>query len=85
MNVKEITPGTNGTLVHYVVAALPFTLTTIWIIIAFQSKYIFGEGCSIWKRLGWPYLFVAYAYDVKFRKGKKGRKERDIREEYGMV
>lgn len=59
MNVEEIVPGTNGTLSHYAETAIPFTLTTIWIIIAFQSKYIFGDDVSIWKRLAWPVLLPA--------------------------
>ncbi|KAF9559802.1 hypothetical protein CPC08DRAFT_723702 [Agrocybe pediades] len=74
MNVKEITPGTNGTLVHYVVAALPFTLLTIWIIIAFQSKYIFQDNCTFWMRLGWPYLLIVHAYN-KTTKSRVLKKE----------
>ncbi|CAA7269923.1 unnamed protein product [Cyclocybe aegerita] len=59
MNVKEIVPDTNGTLPHYVETALPFTLATVWIIIAFQSRYIFPEYVTFWKRLGWPVLLLA--------------------------
>ena len=61
MNVIEINPqnGTaNTNLGQYVALALPLTLATIWIIIAFQSKHIFpqGQGTSFIKRLGWPFL-----------------------------
>ncbi|KAJ7025538.1 hypothetical protein C8F04DRAFT_1126223 [Mycena alexandri] len=38
MNVKEITPGTRGTLPHYLAFALPMTAVTIWIIMAFQYR-----------------------------------------------
>ena len=58
MNIKEINPGTNGTIGHYAATAICFTTATVWIIIAFQSKYIFGEESSIFYRLGWPYLLL---------------------------
>ena len=63
MNVKEINPENNGVpvpykLSHYVVISLSFTVVSIWIIIAFQSKHIVGEDVSLWKRLGWPYLLL---------------------------
>ena len=49
MNVNEITPGTNGTIFHYFALALPLTILTAWIIIAFQSKYIFPARTGFWK------------------------------------
>ncbi|KAJ3552828.1 hypothetical protein NP233_g12785 [Leucocoprinus birnbaumii] len=58
MNVKEISPDTQGTLPHYVGAALAMTLATIWIIIAFQSQYLLPEGYSIYKRFAWPLLLL---------------------------
>jgi len=67
MNVVEINPqgGTAITnLSQYVALTLPLTVLTIWIIIAFQSKYIFPEGTSFYKRLGWP-IFI---FDVMKRK-----------------
>ncbi|KAF9011850.1 hypothetical protein BDQ17DRAFT_1405449 [Cyathus striatus] len=56
MNVKEISPNTKGTLPHYIGTAISLTIVTIWIIIAFQSRYIFPERVTFWKRLGWPVL-----------------------------
>jgi hypothetical protein len=59
MNVSEINPNTNGTLSHYFAVAFPLTIVTAWIIIAFQSKYIFKKETSFFKRLGWPaYLLL---------------------------
>ena len=59
MNVAEINPGTEGTLSHYCAIALPLTIVTVWVIIAFQSKYIFKEKTSFLKRLGWPaYILI---------------------------
>ena len=55
MNVQEINPGTKGTVLHYGATAVSFTLATVWIIIAFQSRHLFEENASPWKRLGWPY------------------------------
>jgi hypothetical protein len=59
MNVVEINPpptGTGPTLSQYVALALPLTVITAWVIIAFQSQYMFPEGTSIYKRMGWPFL-----------------------------
>jgi hypothetical protein len=57
MNTKEINPNTNGTLPYYIAFALPLTLITIWIIIAFQSRYLL-VGKSFLVRLGWPYFLL---------------------------
>ncbi|KAF9048217.1 hypothetical protein BDZ89DRAFT_1057791, partial [Hymenopellis radicata] len=57
MNVGEISPGTHGTLPYYFETAAPLTVATIWIIMAFQSKYLFGNRrTTFWTRLGWPWL-----------------------------
>jgi len=58
MNVEELVPETKGTVPHYIEAALPFLLLTVWIIIAFQSRYIFPTHVTFWKRLGWPFLLL---------------------------
>ena len=60
MNVREINPGTKGTVMHYAATAVSFTLATVWIIIAFQSRYLFEENASPWKRLGWPYVLLRH-------------------------
>ncbi|KAG5639754.1 hypothetical protein H0H81_000034 [Sphagnurus paluster] len=54
MNVDEISPGTKGTLAHYLAVALPLTIVTIWVIVAFQSKHIFPEGTGLVRRFAWP-------------------------------
>ena len=58
MNVQEIVPNTSGTLVHYFVTALAFTLLSVWVITAFQSRYNFRKGVTVWQRLGWPVFFI---------------------------
>jgi hypothetical protein len=58
MNVKEMVNGTKGTLGHYAATAVGFTAATVWIIVAFQSKHIFGDESSFWLRLGWPYFLI---------------------------
>ena len=68
MNVAEINPGTAGTLSHYFAIALPLTIVTAWIIIAFQSKYIFKEQTNFFKRLGWPAYLVINM--IKARRAK---------------
>jgi hypothetical protein len=66
MNVVEINPGSVGTLPHYFSIALPLTIVTAWIIIAFQSKYIFEEKTTFFKRLGWPaYLLIQMIKEKK--------------------
>jgi len=56
MNVQEITSGTGETLVHYVAFALPLTVVTIWIIMAFQHKkdLVTNEEQSFWHKISWP-------------------------------
>lgn len=61
MNVVEINPPPTGkgpTLSQYVALALPLTVITAWVIIAFQSQYMFPEGTSIYKRMGWPLFLI---------------------------
>ena len=59
MNVAEINPTSSGTLSHYFAVAFPLTIVTVWVIIAFQSKHIFKERTTFFKRLGWPvYLLI---------------------------
>jgi hypothetical protein len=63
MNVQEIVPDTNGTLLHYFLTALAFTLLSVWIITAFQSRYKFRPGVTFWQRLGWPVFFFLRMFD----------------------
>ncbi|KAF8809594.1 hypothetical protein BYT27DRAFT_7162598 [Phlegmacium glaucopus] len=64
MNVQEIN-GTRGTLGHYVALALPLTIVTTWVIIAFQSKHIFPPGTSFIKRFGWPVYLINTMFTKK--------------------
>jgi len=66
MNVVEINPGSVETLPHYFAIALPLTIVTAWIIIAFQSQYIFKEKTTFFKRLGWPaYLLIQMTKEMR--------------------
>ncbi|KAF9260451.1 hypothetical protein L218DRAFT_962611 [Marasmius fiardii PR-910] len=57
MNVHEIVPDTNQSLPHYFAVALPLTAATIWLVMTFQSKYLFGnKNASFLQRLAWPWL-----------------------------
>jgi hypothetical protein len=58
MNVEAIN-GTGGPITSYLALALPLTMVTAWIIIAFQSENIFPPGTSFIKRLGWPVFFIS--------------------------
>ncbi|KAG6907533.1 hypothetical protein DXG01_008569 [Tephrocybe rancida] len=54
MNIQEVSPNTLGTLPHYLAVAIPLTVITIWVVIAFQSKYIYPDGTSLFVRFAWP-------------------------------
>lgn len=73
MNIKEIVPGTGGTLAHYVAVAVPLTIITIWVIVAFQSKYLYTKPPRFWVRLGWPKILLERLFGAK--KVKKGGKD----------
>ncbi|KAK0224094.1 hypothetical protein IW262DRAFT_873230 [Armillaria fumosa] len=55
MNVREISPGTNGSLLFYFLVAVPLTLLTVRIIMAFQSKRPSESRSTFWMRLVWPW------------------------------
>jgi len=67
MNVKEINPGTHGTIPHYVATVVPLTLVSVWIIVAFQSKY-YMAGQSMWTRLWWPVVYVKALFGRESRR-----------------
>jgi hypothetical protein len=54
MNIHEIAPGTRGSLSHYFEIALPLTLVTFWVVVAFRSEPQDGQNPTIWMRLIWP-------------------------------
>lgn len=58
MNVRELNPGTEGTIALYVAVVLSLTLTTVWVIITYQSKHMFPEDVTFVKRLGWPVFLL---------------------------
>lgn len=84
MNIHEINPGTLGSLLHYMAVAIPLTIATIWIIIAFQSKYLFDEDVSMWRRFAWPF-FLARRMLWK-KRGRRGQdeKEKKLLESYSI-
>jgi len=83
MNINEINPGTLGSLPHYMAVAVPLTIATIWIIIAFQSKYLFKDDASIWRRFAWPF-FLAKRMLWK-KRGQRGQDEKkNLLESYSI-
>ena len=72
MNVVEINPHWQGGTANpskYVTLNLSLTVVTFWIIIAFQSKYIFPRATSFYKRLVWPIFII----EVILRKRLRGK------------
>jgi hypothetical protein len=64
MNVVEINPFGGTTLARFFEASLPLTFFTIWIIVAFQSRFVLrqqrdGPG-AVWKKLLWPMAFFSF-------------------------
>jgi hypothetical protein len=71
MNVVEINPPTTGTLSLYFAVTFPLSIVTAWVIMAFQSKYLFKEELSFFKRLGWPvYLLIQMIKEKKDRSAR---------------
>lgn len=56
MNVIEINPEGKATLPHYVAVALPLTVFTAWIIVAFQGRHFYRDDAPFWHRLAWPFV-----------------------------
>ncbi|KAF8178471.1 hypothetical protein BJ912DRAFT_908008 [Pholiota molesta] len=46
MNIAELNPGSYGTLAHYMATAVPFTIFTIWIIVAYQIQIKDPHGAT---------------------------------------
>jgi hypothetical protein len=67
MNIKEFDDEASGTLGHYIAAAIPLTIFTIWIALAFQSRYFFQHNrpTSVWVRLAWPVLLYESLHETK--------------------
>jgi len=58
MNVMEINPGTNGTILKYMATAVSLTILTAWVVTAFQSDTVLPKDSSIFKRALWPIFFL---------------------------
>jgi hypothetical protein len=84
MNIHEINPGTLGSLPHYMAVAIPLTIATIWIIIAFQSKYLFDNDESIWRRFAWPFFLAKRMFWRKSGQRGQDEKEKKLLESYSI-
>ncbi|KAM6501088.1 hypothetical protein JOM56_004102, partial [Amanita muscaria] len=71
MNIKPINPLTNYSITFYIMIAIPLTVVTIWVVVAFQSSYMFHDDTPIWKRLAWPYYLLQYLAN-RDREGQNG-------------
>jgi hypothetical protein len=67
MNVKPINPNGAPRIPIFLQIALPITAATIWIILVYQSKYMFKKP-SLRKQLIWPFWLVMYLFE-RARKG----------------
>lgn len=71
MNIQPINPLTNYSITFYIMIAIPLTVVTIWVVVAFQSSYMFHDDTPIWKRLAWPYYLLQYLGN-RDREGQNG-------------
>lgn len=62
MNVRTLNPTSNGSLAVFFIVSCVLFAVTFWVIIAFQSRFLFDKNTPYWKRLGWPLYFVYYAF-----------------------
>ncbi|KAG2007277.1 hypothetical protein CC2G_014982 [Coprinopsis cinerea AmutBmut pab1-1] len=82
MNVSEINPEGNATIPHYIAIALPLTIFTAWVIVAFQARYIFKGNVPFWRRLTWPFVLF---YERVLRRPKQfGEPEDGVEDEVEM-
>ncbi|KAF8584987.1 hypothetical protein K439DRAFT_1633120 [Ramaria rubella] len=83
MNVKEIAPNTHGTLVQYVETVIPFSLVTMWLIVALQGKwdYVDEHGkkhhVTPWSRLSWPVMYFE-RWVARRRMRQQQMREKDV-------
>lgn len=66
MNITLLAPGTHGTLGHYFAVAISLTVSTVWVIVAFQSKYIYPPNTPLWRRFGWPVMLCMNLMSSRF-------------------
>jgi hypothetical protein len=85
MNVVELDPLGHTSLARFFEYMFPLTFITIWIIVAFQSRFIVRDdrgGRGVWKKLLWPVMLINTiipwsstkdddsAYDLPLRKNR---------------
>jgi len=59
MNVIELNPGGYTTLARFFEASLPLTFFTVWVIVAFQSRFVLRDDRgAFWKKLLWPIMLL---------------------------
>jgi hypothetical protein len=59
MNVVELNPGGYTSLAHFFEASLPLTFFTVWIVVAFQSRFVLRDDRgAVWKKLLWPIMLL---------------------------
>jgi len=57
MNIQEINPQGKPTFRAFVIAVVVFTVLTVWILVAFQAKYLV-HGVRTWRIFFWPATFA---------------------------
>lgn len=55
--MTELNPQGVPTIARFFEAMLPLTVVTVWIIVAFQSRFVVRDE-SMWKKLLWPIVLL---------------------------
>ncbi|KAF8236084.1 hypothetical protein L208DRAFT_1391150 [Tricholoma matsutake] len=57
MNIVELNPGGHFSLSRFFATSVPLTLLTVWVIVAFQNRFILhNPNGGMWRRLLWPIM-----------------------------
>lgn len=63
VNVRGVNPAAVETWTHVIIGSVSLSVPTLWILVALQSQYMFGEDdMPFWKQLCWPYYLVLYLF-----------------------
>jgi len=54
MNCFELNPGGHFPLARFFETATPLTLVTIWVLVAYQNRFVLQDDRSTWKKFLWP-------------------------------
>jgi hypothetical protein len=80
MNITLLEPTeAAGTLWQYLATAIPFTVTTIWIVVAFQVHHFYPNLGTFRTRLRWPITLPQHYFNQRRETRRPITQNQDIR------